>query len=301
MRRKARRYQYGAYLKGIGTRLRGKVSVAEIYWGRIVKSSIVEIAPMVRFVGSKELSQRHHVRASNGAEKSCRTRRKARGLRRGKCRARGRHPREPPPSATAPKPPNLRKVLHRRRPEAWLVENSCTFNQKCKVYAKSRDWPCHNIREPCMHRVQDCPCPCFCKACRSKRKLRSYLSAKWARLHERSRQLGFPDSMAFDSSFPRYMRREFPPDVGLVYERSILRGSFPFRWIDPIGLHGEELILPDPPERTVRKKTLTARPRHRREDTTPSIKCPYCGNRVFQTRPVCQKRSCGRSCREFFS
>ena len=303
MRREARRYRYGAYLKGIGTRLREKVSVVEVYWGCIVKSPVDSfISPMVRsYDPHKDLRGLSHVRASNGAEKSCRTRRKGRGLRKGKCRARGRHPREPPLTATAPKPPNLRKVKHRRRPEVWLVENSSTFHQKCSVYAKSRDWPCHDQRDPCMHRVKPCPCPCFCKACRSKRKLKSYLLAKWTRLHERSRQLGFPDSMAFDSTFFRYMRREFPPDEGLVYERSILRGSFPFRWIDPIGDSGEELILPQPPERVIRKKTPMTRSRHRREDGTPSIKCPYCGNRVFQTRPVCQKRSCGRSCREFFS
>jgi hypothetical protein len=301
LRRKARRYQYGAYLKGIGTRLRERVSVVEIRWGRVVKSPTDSfIAPFVHSVDQRTYVNRSHVRAGNGAEKSCRTRRKQRGLRRGKCRARGRHPREPPPTATNAKPPNLRKVKHRRRPEAWLVENSYTFHQKCKVFAKSRDWPCQRIRDMTMHHIEGCSCPCFCKACQTKKKMNLYLSAKWLRLHERSRQLGFPDSMAFDSSFSRYMQREFPADEGLVYERSILRGSFPFRWIDPIGDRGEELILPQKPDRVVKKKTLTARPRHRREDATPSIKCPYCGNRVFQTRPVCQKRSCGRSCREFF-
>jgi len=41
-------------------------------------------------------------KAVEGAEKSCRRRRKARGLRRGKLRARGRHPRDPDPPAPGP-------------------------------------------------------------------------------------------------------------------------------------------------------------------------------------------------------
>lgn len=273
MRRKRRRNISGASKKGIWFRWSEKPTVR-------VGSGILNPCPT-------HLA----MKAKHGAEKSRPTRRKARGLRRGKCRARERHSREPPPSATKPKPPNLRKVQHRRRPEAWLVENSYTFNQKCKVYVSISRVKCNKHGET-YSGVK-------CTLCPTKKKMKMYLLVKWQQLHERSRQLGFPDSMAFDSTFYRYLRREFQED-GIVYERSILRGTFPFRWIDPIGLSGESLILPDRPERVDTKKTVSARPRRRRDDTTPSIKCPYCGNRVFQTRPVCQKRSCGRSCREFF-
>jgi len=297
LRRKARRYQFGAYIKGTGTRLRGLVSVAEIPWCRVSKASGEPATLLtVLFADRPSLEVRFPVRASNGAEKSCRgKRRRKRGLRKGKRRSRECHSRRTVSDRQAlPKPPNLRKVLHRRRPEAWLVKSVELFHRQCSVYSRFYG-PC----PVCMKSSTNVG-NAKCKRCAHKKKMRQYLLAKWTRLHNRSRELGFPDSVAFDSSFGRYLRREFQED-GLVYERSILRGTFPFRWIDPIGVSGEELILPSRPETVIKKKTLVTKSRRRREDGTPSIKCPYCGNVVYQTRPVCQRRSCGRVCREFFS
>lgn len=259
MRRKRRRNTSGANKKGMWFRWSEKLTVR---------------------VGSRLGNQRPihlAMKADHGAEKSLLTKRRRRGLRKGKRRSRGCQPREPPQPATAVKPPNLRLVTHRRRPMAWLMKVTYTFSQKCTVYVGSKDWPCY-----CTKTFDALRCVTSktfsCKSCRTRKKMKEYLLVKWTRLHNRANELGFPHSIAFDSTFFRYLRREFGTD-GVVYERSILRGSFPFRWIDPIGESGEELIMPSGTENVVRNQTL---PRLRRRGGGPRLApgqklCRMCG------------------------
>jgi len=61
-----------------------------------------------------------HVKADEGAEKSCRCRRRKRGLRKGKCRSRGRQPRElrlPPPQSKEPTERTMNRLV--RQIDFW--------------------------------------------------------------------------------------------------------------------------------------------------------------------------------------
>lgn len=226
------------------------------------------------------------MKAVHGAEKSLHTRRKGRGLRRGSRRSRGCQPRDPVPPATNPKAPSIRVVTHRRRPMKWVMDTTYTFSQKCKVYAASRDWPCRcTERSLAVENVR-------CKACQTRKKMKQYLLVKWTRLHDRYTQLCIPEQMGVDSSFWRFMRREFG-ETGVVYERSILRGSFPFRWIDPIDESGASVILPSRPKNLIVKKT-TRGARRGKGVSRPSVRaCRSCGYVGPDDHVGCKKRPSG--------
>lgn len=100
--RMRRRLQLGVYRKSVVTRWIGQ-------W-------VVRIHVSGAFRGT--LTDRE--KASEGAERSCRVRRKRRGQRKGKCRARGRHPREPLLPAPTAKPPKSRSIARALRTyEFW--------------------------------------------------------------------------------------------------------------------------------------------------------------------------------------
>jgi len=283
LRRKARRYQYGAYLKGTGTRLKGKVSVAEI--PLYLAGGMGQHMTMVKLSFEKvpKLCTDFFVWASNGAEKSCQRRRRKRGLRKGRRRSRECHSRRTviPPPAPQSKPPNLRRVSHRRRPERWLMKAAFNFSTKdCKQIKKVLKMTCACV--PFEERK--------CRGCFLKDQSYKHCRVKWLRLHLRARQLGFPDSVAFDSSFDRYFLREIlPGDV--VYERAILRGSEPFRWLDPITEFEHLRIMENHPRQNTTYRGCKTKPPVRE-------RCPFCGKSwVKPSRPVCQNKTCGRACK----
>jgi len=192
LRRKARRYRFGAYLRESGSRLREKVSVVEIYWGCIVKSPVGPVvSPMVRsYDPSKELRGPSHVRARDGAEKSCRIRRRKRGLRRGKRRSRGRHPRRTAaPTANVSKPPSSRKINHIGRKFIWAVKASNQLRKDCEKYNK---FPRGEL---------DVNHPAY----RARRNMKCYCLAKWTRLHKQAEVSGIPPVAAFHDSFWKYL------------------------------------------------------------------------------------------------
>lgn len=283
MRRKARRYQYGAYIKGTGTRLKGMVSVAEI--PLYLTGGMGQHMTMVKlFIEPQpKLCTEFFVWASNGAEKSCQRRRRKRGLRKGKRRSRECHSRRSASRpAPAPKPPNLRKVLHRRRPERWLMKTAFQFSTKdCKQFKKVLKLSCLCVI-PFGERK--------CKNCFLKDQSYKHCRVKWLRLHLRARQLGFPDAMAFDSSFDRYFEREILPG-NVVYERAILRGSEPFRWIDPLTEFEHLRIMENHPRQNTTYHGCKIEPVNRE-------RCPFCRKSwVTPQKPVCRRRACGRACK----
>jgi hypothetical protein len=154
--------------------------------------------------------------ATEGAEKSClRTRRRKRGLRRGKRRSRGRHPRrsETPPARPS-KPPNMRKVLHRRRPERWLIVASERLRADAKKFVQLKGdsyW-----------------------SSRRRRSQKKYCMVKWRRLHIRATELGFPPKLSFDTSFFKWLNKEFPREgKSEIDEHALLFTKQPFTYFDP--------------------------------------------------------------------
>lgn len=138
------------------------------------------------------------VHASNGAEKSFRSpRRRKRGLRIGKRRSRGRHPRR---SADVrqpfPKPPSARKVNHRRRTDDWLVRASQGFRKDLEKYVQvTKRIESGNRSIPLLS---------------LKKRVKLRCIAKWGRLHKHACECGFPPKLAFDTSFWGYLSKEFP-------------------------------------------------------------------------------------------
>ena len=191
MRRKARRYQFGAYLKGTGTRLRGLVSVAEIPWCHVRRTSGEPVTLLtIRFVDRISLEARFPVRACDGAEKSCRTRRRKRGLRKGKDRSRGRHPRcISPGPANVSKSQSSRKVNHIGRKFIWAVKASNRLRKDCE---KLNKFPRGELGAS--H-----------PAYRARRNMKCYCLAKWTRLHKQAEVSGIPPVAAFHTSFWKYL------------------------------------------------------------------------------------------------
>jgi len=205
IRRSSRAYQYGSKKECIGCReKRGK--------GRGDPSHAVLWMPRCRWqteVGHNPLREYglpgHDVRLIEyrpediglvtvyGAEKSCRTRRRKRGLRRGKLRSRGRHPRRlVQPPAPESKTPSARVVNHSGRKFLWAMRASESLRKDCKKYAKFPVGPLpenHPARLP-------------------RKKMKEHCAVKWARLHARAEAAGIPPVAAFHSTFWKYLAVE---------------------------------------------------------------------------------------------
>jgi len=131
-----------------------------------------------------------HVCASDGAEKSCRTRRRKRGLRKGKRRSRGRHPRRTVSDpANSSKPPSSRKVNHSGRKFIWAVKASNQLRKDCERYNKFPRGPLKDSHP----------------AYRPRRNMKCYCLAKWTRLHKQAEAAGVPPVAAFHDSFWKYL------------------------------------------------------------------------------------------------
>jgi hypothetical protein len=153
----------------------------------------------------------------NRAEKSRRARRRKRGLRVGRRRSRGCHPsRSVDTPAPNSKPPNMRKANHRRRGERWLIVASERLRADAKMFVQSKSdlsWQRDKRRSIKLHCV-----------------------AKWTRLQAHAKELGFPPKLSFDTSFFKWLDKEFPrPGKSYVDEHALLFTKQPFTYFDPPG------------------------------------------------------------------
>jgi len=129
-----------------------------------------------------------HVCASNGAEKSFLTRRRKRGLRKGKRRSRGRHPRRSVPDRQSlPKTPSARVVNHSGRKFLWAMRASSDLLKDVKKYHKFPS----NSDNPRIRAVR--------------KSMKQYLLVKWTRLHNRAVESSIPDVSSFHRSLWKFM------------------------------------------------------------------------------------------------
>jgi len=152
--------------------------------------------------------------ASDGAEKPCRSkRRRRRGLRKGKRRSRGRHPRRTAADRQpTPKIPRDRKLDHYRRSEKWLISASEKLRVASKKFVTSSKHPARRtFRE----------------------KLGRHCRAVWSRYSQHAKRCGFPPFASFDTSFSRWCDKEFPPRIGPLPRGIMSMVRNPFLLIDP--------------------------------------------------------------------
>jgi hypothetical protein len=127
------------------------------------------------------------------AEKSRHTRRRKRGLRRGRRRSRECHSRRSaPPPARVTKVPCARKVNHQGRKFLWAMRASESLRADCKKYAKFPVGPLpegHPARLP-------------------RKKMKEHCRVKWIRLHRQAEVAGIPPVAAFHSTFWKYLAVE---------------------------------------------------------------------------------------------
>jgi hypothetical protein len=145
------------------------------------------------------LNSTRHVpmKAHVGAEKSRLTRRRKRGLRKGKRRSRECHSRRSAPPATAPKPQSSRKVNHVGRKFIWALIASNRFRVACKKYLSVSK----------RYRTDSGPpsrAPGYRKS----------LTVWWQHLADRAKLAGIPYQAAFHDSWWNYMRIEVHDGVG---------------------------------------------------------------------------------------
>jgi len=168
LRRKVRRYLLGATQKATGIWWIGRVTV------RVMNGFDCKIVRSVR------------VKADHGAEKSRRTRRRKRSLRRRESRScKGS---SAPPAANS-KTRSSRVVNHSGRKFIWAVMASNKFRGTCERFAKIPRGPIDPNR----------------KLYRIRLDMKWALWAKWHRLHQRAEAVGIPPSAAFHRSFKEYL------------------------------------------------------------------------------------------------
>jgi hypothetical protein len=206
LRRSLRAYLSRLTTKGRGTRIkrgmpeRGRVVadnwISKLAWQVCHVDSlrlpvVVEIAP--GFTRSYSLPQNLPElcfgAASKRAEKSRLTRRRKRGLRTGKGRSRGRHPRRSPPERQPlPKSPNPRQVNHMGRKYIWAVVSSNKLRKDCEKFNK---FPRGESVSPQIHTMR--------------LRMKRYCMCKWQRLHDRAEACGIPPSASFHATFWKYL------------------------------------------------------------------------------------------------
>lgn len=158
LRRKSRAYRFGlSYCSGTRRNYKSPVKEDVLYSDWLAKLRLVRIdgfgfgGEFTLKIGFK-LSQPQVLAcgrlASEGAEKSCRSkRRRKRGLRRGKSRSRGRHPRRSSPQAATVPKSSLRAVLHHLRMLDWNKRVADNFGKLLRYsYMEGRFDPGSNPR-----------------------------------------------------------------------------------------------------------------------------------------------------------
>jgi len=147
-------------------------------------------------------------KASERAEKSCRHRRRKRGLRKGKVRSRVCHTRRSlPQPATSSKTQSPRLVNHRGRKFIWAVVTSNQFRRDCQKYLKVKKFVSTD-GQVAKHRPIG---------------IRSRLRQRWVILSSRAKQLDIPYQAAFHRTFWDYLQIECRYDATSTWD-TILAG-----------------------------------------------------------------------------
>jgi len=193
-----------------------------------------------------------HVRSTHGAEKSCRTRRRKRGLRVGKRRSRGRQPRRSAPiRQPLTKPQCARRVNHAGRKFIWAMRASNRFQNVCRKSLKKRT-------------------PCF----RGWYKVKRGLASWWQQLDARARSSGIPYQVSFGKSWREYI------DDGVFWD-DVARDKA----VDALGDIMMALPRRDPEQTSFRGLFDGIRPVERSSGVTDDV-----GNTVRTEPPsVCRK------------
>lgn len=183
LRRQARRLHLGANPKASAVR----------WWGQWI----------VRIQVCRRLTTTRHVLLSTScerAEKSCPTRRRLRGLRKGKCRSRVCQTRRTTRPARQPQPPSIssRKVNHQGRKFLWAV---MALNRLRKAYWKYRKLSALTSVDTWTGEHGASRCPGFGRA----------LKLWWNDLSVKARLMGIPYQAAFHGSWDDFTKIEGPP------------------------------------------------------------------------------------------
>lgn len=217
-----------------------------------------------------------------GAEKSCSIKRRKRGLRKGKSRSRGRHPRRTSSiPANVSKSPSSRKINHSGRKFIWAVKAKNNLAKDCERLNK---FPRGQLPDGHPARA-------------ARLKVKRHCLAKWTRLHRQAEAAGIPPVAAFHSSFWKF----------LLVETS--RGNQAADW--DMLLTGLPRAKPKVDDKKDFGSLLSGLGLDLGGDTSKKtdvsavplsvINCPRCGSLVRRTRPVCQNKLCGKSVRDLFS
>lgn len=163
---------------------------------------------IVQRLGTRRLAPK---KADERAEKSCRDRRRKRGLRKGKVRSRVCQTRRSQPRpATSSKTQSARLVNHRGRKFLWAVRTSNQFRKDCQKYLKVRKFVSSSdiygkVRQ---HRPVG---------------MRSRLASRWRMLADKARALDIPYQAAFHRTFWDYLQIECRYEATRTWE-TILAG-----------------------------------------------------------------------------
>jgi hypothetical protein len=152
--------------------------------------------------------------APEGAEKPCRfNRRRKRGLRKGKRRSRGCHPRRSAPDRQLLPPiPRGRKLNHYRRSEKWLISASEALRVCAKKFVTASKHPARR---------------------KFREKIGRHCRLVWSRYSLHATRCGFPRNAAFDKSFSSWCDKEFPLTTGPVPRNLFTHVRNPFLLLDP--------------------------------------------------------------------
>lgn len=170
-RRKVRRYLLGATLKA-----------TRCWW-------IGQVTVRVMSVRAELSTRTVREKATHGAEKSCHTRRRKRGLRSNSHRSRSR--RSGKGAASVSKDPSERKVNHQGRKFLWAVRAANRLRAECEQYNKLS----RKVREGRYLVTEE-------------RSMKQHCMAKWTRLHMQAEASGIPPVAAFHRSFRDFLLTE---------------------------------------------------------------------------------------------
>jgi len=190
---KGTRIKWGPPVRGgvVSARWTSKVIWQSGYYRNPCAVRAIEVAPgMVRdYILPQRIPEISVGAASQRAEKSRLTKRRKRGLRTGKSRSRGRHPRRSSPERQSlPKSPNARKVNHIGRKFIWAVRSSNQLRKDCE---KLNKFPRGESVSPQVRSARI--------------RMKQYCLCKWRRLHETAEKAGIPPVASFHSSFWKYL------------------------------------------------------------------------------------------------
>jgi len=177
IRRKVRRYLLGATPKA-----------TRVWW---IGQVTVRVMSPCKKEGTRTVREKAHY----GAEKSCQTRRRKRGLRKGKVRSRGVQPRRSlPPRQPLTKPLSSRAVNHAGRKFIWAQKARAKLAVKARrmLRTKSRTFFSQVLGRETSNRAV----------------FKSALRTQWKSLSDRAAASGIPHQAAFHLTFQDFLNIE---------------------------------------------------------------------------------------------